>query len=77
MPWTPLKYTEEIFVAIKNLGYTTEVPTKVLFAEIMRATGLVRSETIKNVIKSFVTLGYLSEIRSGFFMIRYWKDLEI
>ena len=73
MPWSPLKYTEQIFLNLKELGYEYEVSTAILHREIMRETQLVRSSTIKNVVKAFEKLNYIRQKTSGVWEIRYWK----
>ena len=73
MPWSPLKYKDEIFENIRKKGYTNFVTTKVLKAEIMRATGLIRDETISNVIRAFETLGYIELSPGGVWEIKYMK----
>jgi len=73
MPWSPLKYTEEIFHDLKRRGYETEATTQELHVSIMKATQLIRSATIKNVVHAFMQLGYVKQKANGVWEINYWK----
>lgn len=75
MPWSPLKYTENIFKDLLDKGYEEYVTTEVLFSTIMKHTQLIREITIKNVIKAFRTLGYIEASADGVWRIKYGKTL--
>jgi len=74
MPWSPLKYADQIFSNLKNRGFVEEVTTQELSTEIMRVTGLIRPQTIRNVIRAFEQLGYIKHKSGDVWAIAYAKD---
>ena len=71
MPWSPLKYTKQIFDNLKKAGYVEEVTTQELSKEIMRVTGLIRQQTIRNLIHAFEQLGYIERKSGDVWVIKY------
>jgi len=59
MPWSPVPKFPEIIQDLKRNGYTKEVTFEILRVSIMRITGIIKSNTIKQTIKAMEALGYL------------------
>jgi len=73
MPWSPVRYFPEIVRNLRRKGFTKEVSTDILAAEIMRVTGLIRPQTLKRVVYAMETLGYIKMVsESGI-----WKLKEV
>jgi len=73
MPWTPLKYTEEIFSQLRKWNQVNETTKIHLKRAIMMHTGLIREESIKRVIVAFETLGYIEKVAPDIWKIKYWE----
>ncbi len=76
MPWSPFRYNKQLFTNLRNSGFETEVTLNKLITEIKRTIGLVRRETIMNLIKSYEQLGFIKQTEAiGIWKILYWdKD---
>ena len=59
MPWSPVPKFPEIVLDLKKHGYSKEVTFELLRVSIMRVTGLIKSNTIKQAITAMEDLGYL------------------
>ena len=73
MPWSPLRYTDEIFSHLRKMGHTDKTTTEYLHIAIMKETMLIKSKTIGNVIKAFEKLGYIVKTPEGVWDIKYWE----
>jgi len=79
MPWSPLKYTEQIFERLKKMGHVDKTTTNSLHVAIMKETLLIREKTIANVIKAFERMGYIinSPETPEIWEIKYWEKMEL
>lgn len=70
MPWSPVPKFPEIIKDLIRSGYTIRVSFVPLHASVMKLTGIVKTETIKNTIKAMETLKYLQ--KTSIDGIDYW-----
>jgi hypothetical protein len=71
MPWSPLKYTNQIFEGLRKEGYVEQVTTEALHTAIMKETKLIRPQTIAQVVKAFERLGYIEPVGNNIWKIKY------
>jgi len=66
----------EIFENLKSEGITHEVSLQTLQRHIIIITGVVKDQTIKQIIITMERVGYLKKTRDGWWTILYWESYE-
>ena len=61
MPWSPIPKFPTIVKQLKDRGNIEETDVKTLRTEIKRITGVMRPETIANIIETMEELGFIKK----------------
>jgi len=74
MPWSPLKYTEQIFNEFQGEQIVSKND---LWKAIIRHTKLVKDQTIIQLIKAFERLGFITmDVNTGTTVQLHWNEID-
>lgn len=65
MPWTPMRYVDDIFNDLERSGYKKQVPKRRLIQGIRNWCGVYTEKTVSKIIRLFVEQDFLSSNASG------------
>jgi hypothetical protein len=65
MPWSPIPKFPDIVRDLAGQGYTIETALEPLRTAVMRQTGLIRDQSVRQAIRAMEQLGYLKMSENG------------